>query len=170
MKKKIKCLSPLLLILLAFLFVGCNTSETEHGILSVQDGNGNVLYFGMSRSDAEETLGAGEEWFGAVYRYDYETSVLYRDDSAVSISVSSPGWRTYNGIEIGTTTREQLLEKYDFEILSDQYRDFSVFLDNNLEPTDEEEWKYVLTFFVDQNDDVVIGIIFADWSAATRLE
>ena len=66
--------------------------------------NGQKVYYGMNRAEAEEVLGKGEEHARGVFNYDSGIAVFYRDDAVVAIRMeeeSKGHYQTTRGAEIG---------------------------------------------------------------------
>ena len=172
-KKKMGLLTVCLLFF-ALLLSGCGANDSDSSPLSIQDSNGNVIYYGMARSDVESILGEGEaNFFG--YTYNESISILYRDDLVALVSIWEPGWKTSNGVEVDVTTETQLRGLFEFY----HYRanvEFELFFDydlNSLYIQDGEEWDYVLFFAVDSNDSgehTVSHILFGDRTAAVTMQ
>jgi len=95
---------------------GINTFEQPYHInyiLSARNSDGDILYYGMSRADAEAILGQGEAFAlnDNIYTYKNRTvSIVYRDDIAVSIRlhIGSGDWVLTNGLHVGMQVSDQV--------------------------------------------------------------
>jgi len=166
-------------LLIAFVFialslVGCGTEDPlDHVPLELHDGQGNIIYYGMDRSDAEAILGTGEPFMLGLYAYDGGVRIAYRDERVVMAGVHAAGWRTASGVEIGVTTLDQLQAIYDpylYLILG-----YEVHLDDDLMPLPFQEdedwtWAYIFGFYTvwDHEGDqyIVSGLSFTDRAGA----
>jgi len=166
-------------LLIAFAFialslVGCGTEDPlDHVPLELHDGQGNVIYYGMDRSEAEAILGAGESFMLGLYAYEDGVHIAYRDDRVVMAGMNTAGWRTISGVEIGVTTGDQLQEIYApylYRILG-----YELHLDEYLTPMPYQEgeewgWAYIFGFYTvwDHENDhyVVSGLSFGDRDGA----
>jgi len=145
----------------------------------VQDSNRNVIYYGMSRDDAERILGAGAEHSVVIsgrnfYQYDDgDIAILYRNDSVVLVIVEVPGWSTPSGVEVGTTAT-RLHELYNFYLCPDIGCVLQLYFNYDMEPIDIfEEWAYSIAFRTaldGEENEVVTVLSFGDFSASMRLE
>ena len=75
-------------------------------ILSIRNSDGDIIYYGMSRTDVERILGQGMPGFGNIYSYEIsriaDISILYRDDIAVLIMLTGrSNWELSNGTYVG---------------------------------------------------------------------
>ena len=87
-------------------------SNYMRDILSIRNPDGDIIYYGMSRADAEHILGQGEAGFGNIYFYEIsriaDISILYRDDIAVFIMlIGRSSWELSNGIYVGMQVYDQ---------------------------------------------------------------
>ena len=179
MKKWKRSLLVVCFVFLVIQVSGCGASGHGHEVLFLEDGNGNAIYFGMTRSDAKEILGVGEIFIGEMYEYNRGIRILYRGDTAVLVQASQPGWKTFADAEIGVTTKVQLQEHEIFNQYANslaQSHIYDLFFDESFTPqtaTEDGTWAYVLSFqFIRNNagDYVVDTILFADQTAAMMLQ
>ncbi|MCL2828879.1 MAG: hypothetical protein FWD99_09125 [Oscillospiraceae bacterium] len=167
-----------LIICFAFItlsLVGCGTEDTiDHVPLELHDGQGNVIYYGMDRREAEALLGSGEPFMLGLYAYEVGVHIAYRNERVVMVGAQAAGWRTASGVEIGVTTADQLQEIYAPYL----YRIFGyeLHLDEHLTPLPHQEedeewaWAYIFGFYTvwDHENDhyVVSGLSFGDRDGA----
>jgi len=113
-----KILLLLLTIMLVATLTACDGSDNLaeqsnhlHDIISIRNSDGDVIHYGMSRADVEAILGQGERGIHRhinIYIYGDDISILYRDDIAVSITVSGGSeWRLANGAYVGMQVDDQ---------------------------------------------------------------
>lgn len=109
-----------MLIVLILVLGGCSGSDepkekfTKEDMGIVRIDNGQKVYYGMNRADAEKVLGTGQEHARGVFDYDFGIAVFYRDDAVVAIRVeeeSKGHYQTTRGAEIGMEIGE-IKERY----------------------------------------------------------
>jgi len=84
LKRNMRLLS-VLLAFLALLLAGCGT-DNDYRLLSIHDDNGNIIYYGMARTEVERILGTGEvhAHFSMIHYYDNrDIQIYYRNNRAV---------------------------------------------------------------------------------------
>jgi hypothetical protein len=170
------CAAIIAIIIAAVFFMSEGSGQTSNP-LELHDRRGNVIYYGMERSEAERILGTGERGMlmNSIY-YRSGISIIYRDDIAVMIAADIPGWQTSAGAQIGRSTDDQLFRLYE-NILPDIYP-YSVFLDQNRDPISVDidafrqtgiDFDYCITFYTREEDrNVLYMIMIGDRQALTR--
>ncbi|MCL2422263.1 MAG: hypothetical protein FWD03_10435 [Defluviitaleaceae bacterium] len=175
-----------ILIATLFMLAGCtghNSGETATphlNPLSVQNEDGDIIYFGMSRTAAEEILGEGELTAPNMYAYQEGSFLLlYRDDTVVLIIVPEVGWRSPGGAAVDMM-RNDLHNLYALthEFINDDNGGHNggtggMIYDeqlNILPPIDsplvEAEWAFIIDFAYSNDLEIVIGFVIGDRQAA----
>ncbi|WP_098749377.1 hypothetical protein [Paenibacillus sp. EZ-K15] len=151
-----------LLILLILVLGGCSGGDeptekfTKEDMGIVRIDNGQKVYYGMNRADAEEVLGTGQEHARGVFDYDSGIAVFYRDDAVVAIRMeeeSKGQYKTTRDAEIGMQIGE-IRELYGEQYVPNQTNDLleyiyddkrGKFLEKN-SPESEEEALHIFVF------------------------
>jgi len=143
------------------------SSEVVGHLLSIQNAQGNVIYYGMARSDVEYILGPGmsdyfdEESFGANVVRSYfsfeeggDMEIVYVDGHVVIVTVNEVlGWKTSSGIEVMVTTLEEVMDIHSFYLYDRGWGEVILFFDHSMTPIHvedpfEDDWEYAMAFLV----------------------
>ncbi|OIB04028.1 hypothetical protein AK95_10470 [Paenibacillus sp. LC231] len=167
-----------LLILLILVFGGCSGSDEPKEKFTAEDmgivrlDNGQKVYYGMNRAEAEEVLGKGQEHARGVFDYDSGIAVFYRDDAVVAIRMeeeSKGHYQTTRGAEIGMQIdeiKQRYGEQYEpsqSDDILDYFYDYKKgkFLEKN-SPETEEEARNIFIFSSMFHDGYADTLLFMD--------
>lgn len=167
-----------LLILLILVLGGCSGSDEPKEKFTAEDmgivrlDNGQKVYYGMNRAEAEEVLGKGQEHARGVFDYDSGIAVFYRDDAVVAIRMeeeSKGHYQTTRGAEIGMQIdeiKQRYGEQYEpsqSDDILDYFYDYKKgkFLEKN-SPETEEEARNIFIFSSMFHDGYADTLLFLD--------
>jgi len=156
---------------LPFTVTACRAGRRSYRFLSVQNSNGDMIYYGMPLNVAERILGrpirilTNKYDFGGfrVYRGGV-TIMLNADGHIFHVSIRDGGWRTTDNVEVGVTTLCELRTQYAPYLRNHRDSDsvFELFLDNNrrLLHHGNGGYEYIIAFRINPDNNIVSFISF----------
>ncbi|WP_340023032.1 lipoprotein [Paenibacillus sp. FSL K6-1096] len=163
-----------------FLFVLTACGDSKDGVttkdLAIQKVNDSkaVVQYGMSRTEAEEVLGKGEDkGIANAVNYDSGVSIMYREDKVAGITLgkeSKDAYETAGGFKIGMS-KDDFKQVYGDQYLKDMESNLDYAYDSrNKRYLQEKEWAakseddtkiYVISAMFDGKG-VANGIVLVD--------